>query len=234
MRGTTARGKGDAGVAGGGGGHGDGKGEGHGDGGEGMGWHGGTWGAPCPSPCRPPTTSTPPPTHPASPSTNTPGPLPAPTVGAGAPRGRHPRDSPPRGTPPRSPHHSLRLCSKDAQLFISSPAGGPAPAAACPPLPFPPPQGAQAARGPPEQMPSPSAGRTPPLESHRRARATILFPFNSACGSGELSTPSPRLGPRAELPGGGGRGGDTLLFPPFPPPPCLHLIAALSGPLSCC
>lgn len=190
------------------GGHGDGKGRGgHGDGGEGTGWHGGTGGLRAPRPDAHPSIhpSLHPSTHPSSSlplAQTTPGPPCAHPKGGG-----HPWDSPP-GHPPGSPHHSLRLCSKAAQLFISSPAGVPRPP--------PPPPGAQAVRGPPEQLPSPFLGCK---ESQRRAPATILFPFNSACGSFELSSPSPRLRPGAELPGGCG-GGLCFSLPSLLLPPC--------------
>lgn len=125
----------------------------------------------------------------------------------------------PHSPQPHSPHHLLRLCSKDDQLFISSMAGVPRP---------PPHPGAQAAGGTQDQPYIPTAGCTALAMSHRWEIATILFPFNSACVSLARSSspsPSPRAGPEF---------GKLCFFPPFPPPPSLHLIAALSRLLSCC
>lgn len=125
----------------------------------------------------------------------------------------------PHSPQPRSPHHLLRLCSKDDQLFISSMAGVPRP---------PPHPGAQAAGGTRDRLYTPTAGCTALAISRRWEIATILFPFNSACVSLARSSspsPSPRAGPEF---------GELCFFPPFPPPPSLHLIAALSRLLSCC
>lgn len=128
-----------------------------------------------------------------------------------------PKEGCPHNPKPRRPHHLLRLCSKDDQLFISSMVG----------VPCPPPQaGSQAAGGAQDRSHTPAVGGTAPALSRRRVTATILLPFNSACAApARSSSPSPL--PRLVLSWG------ALLFPPFPPPPSLHLIAALSRPPSC-
>lgn len=130
-------------------------------------------------------------------------------------------EDPTGGVPqPGSPHHLLRLCSKDDQLFISSITG----ALLCP-LPCP---STQATSGIWHRLHTPRVGCVAPVMSLWLETATILFPFNSACVALALSSspsPSPRAGPEF---------GKLLLFPPFPPPLSLHLIAALSRLLSCC
>lgn len=150
--------------------------------------------------------SSPPPIHPpAFPLLKQPpDPLCAPK-GGGAPMGFTPR------APPRQPPSLTEALQQGRPALHLQPRGGPAPSAAPPP-------GAQAVRGPPEQLPSPFFGCK---ESQRRAPATILFPFNSACGSFELSSPSPWLRPGAELPGGGmWRGGLCFSLPSLLLPPC--------------
>lgn len=132
--------------------------------------------------------------------------------------GVSPQEGCPHSPQPHHPCHLLRLCSKDDQLFISSMVG----------VPCPPPQaGVQAAGGAQDLFHTPAVGGTAPALSRRRVTATILFPFNSACvAPARSSSPSPP--PRLVL-----SWGALLFFPPFPPPPSLHLIAALSRPPSC-